>query len=649
MLLLYIILLICLSSFGATVPPSNCTSFHSQFRFVFSCQAKQLLTVPLDIPNNTQTLLLSFNHISSINQDSFSDLLHLQALTLGGQNTSGTFSVGKSAFHHLTNLIFLDLGGNRNISLHPQAFQGLSQLETLLLDSNGLDESVLESGMFKDLFSLKKLDLSFNWIRQVRPDPTFLKLSSISFLLLKHNKVQMLCGEDLQNLQRKKLELLDLSSNPLQFSATVNCTNPFKSITLETLVVSSMAWNADQVKDFLSTISGTQVHHIKMRHTASLGSGFGFFNLRDPNNKTFSGLNISNMQIFELSHSFISQLVANVFSAFTTLLSLDLSFNKIRQIDKGAFNGLNELVSLNLSGNLLGELMASSFQGLGTNNLKALDLSSNHIGAIQYNALDPFIALNSLNLRDNALKRIPPINLPGLTSVYLGQNRIADTYGLTSFCPNATLLDLSINRLSDLSNLWEILKLRSLKVLFLERNYISQCYQSHTSNTAYEHSLLYLDISDNSLGTIFKSGKCTDIFTRLKNLQYLKLTRNHIYNIPETIFEGLVSLHTLDLSGNVLGNIQNDLFSGLTALKNLNLARNSLVTLSPSVLGPLDSLKSVDLSEVTFVCDCSLMNFWKWLKKTQVIVQLGGQEVSCMKLNRTVQETSLATFVNSCQ
>ncbi|KAM4721863.1 toll-like receptor 5 [Rhinophrynus dorsalis] len=636
---------------SSPIPPqsSKCMSILTKSRFGYNCLSQGLETIPSVIPPHTQVLFLSFNKIQSITQNSFPDLPLLQALTLGAQVSSGSLSVGKSAFIHLPNLTSLDLGSNQNIRLHPEAFEGLSRLEVLLLDNNRLDESVLESGLFRDLTSLRKLDLSFNQIRRLRPDPSFLQLSFISSLILKLNKIKFLCGEDLQNLQGRRLELLDLSSNPLQISDTASCTNPFKNITIGTLDISSMAWDSKKVDYFFRTISGTQVKHVKMSHTASLGSGYGFYNLRDPDENTFSGLNASNIQVFDLSHGFISQLVPQLFSSFPKLLSLDLSSNKISRISTGAFSGLGHLVNLNLSGNLLGDLMSNNLQGLGSTTLKALDLSSNNLGVIQYGALDRFTALESLNLKDNALKHIPSVKLPSVTLVLLKENRITDTFGLTSFCPNATFLDISSNRLTDLTFLWEILELESLQYLFLGRNQLSRCSPARARKLSTKNSLLQLDLSDNALGQVWKSGQCGDIFKNLGQLESLNLARNQISSLPDDLFQGLTNLHTLDLSGNNFRFITSEMFMGLTSLKSLNLAKNSFVTLSPSFVEPLDSLESIDLSEITLICDCELKELWNWIEDTKVNVHLGGRELSCIHSTSTFHETPLVTYLKNCQ
>ncbi|XP_075043858.1 toll-like receptor 5 [Mixophyes fleayi] len=643
-----VLLLLTLSSTFFPGHSSTCISFLAKSRFVYSCQAQRLFYIP-SVPANTQVLLLNFNHISSISQHSFPELTQLQALSLGAQNNNGSFYIEQAAFQNLSTLITLDLGGNRNLNLHPGAFKGLSHLEILLLDSNGLDESVLESGLFDELTSLRKLDLSFNNLRRLRPDPSFLKLHSISTILLKLNKINQLCGEDLQNLQGKRLELLDLSSNPLKVSNTSICNNPFINITVGTLDISSMAWNTKNVENFFKIISGTQVKHIKMRHGSSLGSGFGFNNLKNPDESTFSGLSLSNIYSFDLSHSFTSKLEPHIFSGFSKLVSLDLSSSKINQISSGAFSGLRQLISLNISGNLIGELTTSTFESLWSSPLNALDISSNHIGAIQFGAMDGLVSLETLNLRNNALNKIPPVKLPFLTLVLLKQNRISDTYGITSFCPNCIFLDLSSNRLTDLRFLWDILELKSLKTLLLSSNQLSHCSLKTADKPLSKNVLLHLDLSDNDLGRVWKSGQCSNIFMNLELLEILSLAKNHIYSFPEELFWGLPSLHTLDLSRNDLRLLQHEMFTDLKALKTLNIGSNNLVTLSPSSFKPLTSLQTIDLLETTLICNCGLTDFWHWMRTTNVTVQVSSSgEMSCLRLSPPVQEIPLVTYFNDC-
>ncbi|XP_069824395.1 toll-like receptor 5 isoform X2 [Dendropsophus ebraccatus] len=632
-----------------TIFPSHSANFIPQvakYRNIHIRLAEGLVSIP-SVPAESQVLLLSFNRISSISLDSFQSLPQLQVLTLGAQVTSVPVYVGQAAFQSLPNLTTLDLGSNNNLRLHLDAFRGLSRLETLLLDHNGLNESVLESGLFGELTSLKKLDLSYNNIRRLQPDPSFLGLHSLSTILLKLNKIRDVCGDALQNLQGRRLELLDLSSNPLQVHDTSFCPNPFRNITLGTLDISSMAWNAEKVETFFKIISGTQVNHVRMRHSAVLGSGFGFNNLKNPQKSTFSGLSQSNVYILDLAHSYISELSSDIFSVFPKLLSLDVSNSQVNHISPGAFTGLTQLVSLNMSGNLIGEITSSSFASLSSSPLRMLDLSSNHIGVIQHAALNGFGSLDSLSLRDNALTNIPPVKLPGLTFVSLKQNRISNTFGLSSFCPDCKLVDFSSNRLTDLRNLWDILELRSLQQLLLSDNKLSQCYT--TNKLLGNSSLLYLDVSDNTLGQVWNDGQCSDIFLPLTSLQTLNLAKNQIFSLPKNLFRGLKRLQTLDLSRNNLRLIHQELFTDLKALKSLNIGSNNLVALSSSNFTPLVSLQSLDLSDITLICNCAINEFWNWMTTTNVTVKVNHKdEMSCLSPSPPVREIPLTVYFNEC-
>ncbi|KAM9301749.1 toll-like receptor 5 [Gastrophryne carolinensis] len=626
----------------------GCSTFTTGSRSVLLCQAHGLLTVP-PVPYDAEIALLNFNRISSVSRNSFPNLPRLQGLFLGGQENVSLY-IGQGAFENLPNLISLDLGGNGNLGLHREAFKGLFKLQVLILDSNRLDKTVLESGLFGDLLSLRKLDLSYNKIHRLRPDPSFLRLSLLTTIVLKLNNITQLCGSDLENLKGRRLELLDLSSNPLQVSNASTCSSPFENIALDTLDISSMGWNEEKFGRFFKTISGTQIKHLKMRYSSVMGSGFAFNNLKNPDENTFAGLSSSNVYTLDMSHGYISELAPRVFSAFPKLLLLDLSSNKVNMISKGAFSGLKQLVSLNMSGNLIGDIKNSSFGSLWSSPLRALDLSSNNIGAIQFEAMNGLVSLETLSLRDNALNRIPHVQLPALTLVLLKQNRISDTYGLASFCPNCTFLDLSSNRLTDLRSLWDILQLRSLKTLLLSSNKLSSCSTISYRKPAVMSDLYYLDLSDNDLGLIWTSGQCTDIFSNLKSLEILNLAKNYIATIPKAVFQGLQSLQTLDLSRNNLRLIHDELFTGLKALKTLNIGSNNFLTLSSQSFKPLTSLQSIDLSQTKLVCNCGLTELWSWIKSTNVTVLITqNEQITCLMLSSSpVREISLEDYSNYC-
>ncbi|XP_029467125.1 vacuolar protein sorting-associated protein 51 homolog isoform X4 [Rhinatrema bivittatum] len=638
------LLLVLGSAFAAT---KNCRPTLMKSTMVANCQAQGHLTVP-EIDSSTEVLLLSFNRISDITQSSFPRLANIRTLMLGLQELAFLY-VREDAFKNLRNLTFLDLGGNKKIFLHPDSFSGLEKLEVLLLDANGIDDTILEKGYFRHLVSLKKLDLSANQIKRIQPDPSFQNLKMLSSLHLKLNKIDLVCGKDLQHLQGHHLSLLDLSSNRLSYREPWQnesaCSNPFYNITIDTLDISSNPWNIDSVERFFKTMLGTQILHLKMQYPGGIGRSFGFRNLQDFSATTFSGLNKSNVLSLDISHGSLFELSAYVFSGFPQLNTLNLASNKINRVNLHAFAGLQSLIMLNLSYNLLGEIYSDSFESLRSSPIRYLSLKSNHIGAIQHNALSGLNSLQTLDLRDNSLLHIPPMQLPGLKQALLGENRIRNTFGIQAFASRATLIDLAYNRLENLGEFWDLMTIPTLEILFLSHNWISRCSVSPRNAVPQNSSLRVLDLSHNSLETVWRSGSCWNIFQGLDKLISLNLSKTYLSFLPENLFQGLQSLQTLDLSGNIIVSLPENLFQDLRSLKVLRLNDNNFVTLTPSTLDMLPSLALLDLTDTSFVCHCGLKDFVIWLQATNISFRGLAEEIPCFRPQLSLLEVPLLTFV----
>lgn len=623
--------------------PRHCHHTMMNFQLVANCQGQSHKTVPKVDPS-TQVLLLNFNLFSTILNSTWPQMDSLQKLSLGKQ-LGGSLFVGERAFQNVAGITFLDLGGNMNVTLHPAAFAGLTKLEVLLLDVNGFDDKVLERRFFQDLVSLKRLDLSGNHIQRLRPDPTFQQLGSLSFLQLKLNRIERICGDDLQNLKGRHLALLDLSSNRLVYHHT--CTNPFHNLTLGTLDISSNPWNAMQVEQFFTSLTGTQIQNLKMQYSGAIGSSFGFRNLKDISARTFSGLQGSGTFSLDMSHGFLSELDPSVFSAFPALRILFLRFNQITEIHDGAFLKLNQLHVLDLSNNLLGELYTKALKSLRSSPLQYLILKSNHIGIVQQDALVGLDFLQVLDLRDNALSQIPKGKLPSLQRLMLGQNRIKDTWGIEHLSQNLTHLDLSSNRLSDLGQLWEQLgKIPSLFFLNISSNHLAKCFRDREG----PRHLRELDLSHNDLSGVWKAGKCVGIFHHLERLMVLNLSSSSLKVLPRGLFQGLVSLQTLDLSENLLPLLPEEVFLGLQSLRSLSLCGNPMMTLSPSIFQPLVLLRTLDLQELTLLCHCGLADLQTWLQRNNMAPKRSAAAViSCVLPTPSFKPVSLSWFLhNNC-
>ncbi|CAH6789618.1 toll-like receptor 5 [Phodopus roborovskii] len=590
---------------------SPCSS-DGQIALFRSCNLTQIPWV-LD---TTERLLLSFNYISMVNATSFPFLEQLMLLELGTQFAPMT--IGREAFRNLPNLRILDLGQNQIEVLSPDAFQGLPNLLELRLFSCGLSSAVLRDGYFRNLSSLARLDLSGNQIHSLHLHSSFQGLNSLEAIDFSFNEIFTLCEDELKPLQGKTLSFFGLKSTSLFSRVSVaweTCTNPFRGMWLETLDLSSNGWTVDITGNFSNIIRGSQVSSLILTHHI-MGSGFGFQNIKDPDRDTFAGLGRSSVTFLYLSHGYIFSLNSRVFETLKDLKLLNLASNKINKIADNAFYGLDSLQVLNISCNLLGELYNSNFYGLPR--VAYIDLQKNHIGVIQYQTFRFLENLHTLDLRDNALKTIHFI--PSILTVFLGGNKLAD---LPRIRFTANFIQLSENRLENLSDLYFLLGVPQLQFLILNQNRLSSCQavQAPSENLSLEQ----LFLSENMLQLAWETGLCWDVFKGLLRLQILYLNSNYLNFLPPGVFNDLVSLRLLSLSANRLTALSP---GSLPAnLEILDISRNQLFSPDP---GSFASLRFLDITHNEFVCQCELIPFIIWLNQTNVTLLGSLTDVYCM-------------------
>ncbi|XP_021087598.1 toll-like receptor 5 [Mesocricetus auratus] len=590
---------------------SPCSS-DGQIALLRNCNLTQIPWVL----HTTERLLLSFNYISMVNATSFPFLEQLLLLELGTQFVPMT--IGQEAFRNLPNLRILDLGQNQIEVLSPDAFQGLPHLLELRLFSCGLSSAVLRDGYFRNLSSLARLDLSGNQIHSLHLHSSFQGLNSLQSIDFSFNEIFTLCEDELKPLQGKTLSFFGLKSTSLFSRVSVaweTCRNPFRGMWLEMLDLSSNGWTVDITGNFSYIIQDSQVSSLILKHHI-MGSGFGFQNIKDPDQNTFAGLARSSVTFLYLSHGYIFSLNSRVFETLKDLQLLNLASNKINKIADNAFYGLDSLQVLNVSCNLLGELYNSNFYGLPK--VAYIDLQKNHIGVIQYQTFRFLKNLHTLDLRDNALKTINFI--PSIPTVYLGGNKLADLPHIR-FMVN--FIQLSENRLENLSDLYFLLGLPQLQFLILNQNRLSSCWEVQAPSE--NLSLEQLFLSENMLQLAWETGLCWDVFRGLSRLQILYLNSNYLNFLPPGVFSGLVSLRLLSLNANRLTTLSP---GSLPAnLEILDVSRNQLFSPDP---GSFASLSVLDIRHNEFVCQCELSPFIIWLNQTNVTLLGSPTDVYCM-------------------
>ncbi|NXL49847.1 TLR5 protein, partial [Podilymbus podiceps] len=575
-----------------------------------------LTEIPL-VPKDTVSLLLTFNYISQVTATSFPLLEHLLLLEIGTQYVYPV-TIGKEAFRNLPNLRVLDLGFNKILELDLDAFVGLSSLTVLRLFHNHLGDSILEERYFQDLSSLEELDLSGNQITKLQPHPLFYNLTVLKTVNLKFNKISNLCESNLTSFQGKHFFSFSLSSNNLYKTdkmAWVKCPNPFRNITFTTLDLSDNSWSTEKVQYFCTAIKGTQIGSLILSsHT--MGPGFGFNNLKNPDTHTFAGLARSDLHLLDISTGYIFSLNSFIFQSLGNLELLNLFKNKINQIQRQAFFGLRNLKTLNLSSNLLGELYDYTFEGL--HSVMCIDLQKNHIGMIGEKSFSNLVSLKIIDLRDNAIKKLP--SFPHLTSAFLGDNKIMSLVG-TAIA--ATRLELERNRLANLGDLYILFQVPDVQYIILKQNRFSYCVKS--DNVVENNQLIQMDLGENMLQLVWERDLCLDVFRALSKLQVLHLNNNHLTELPQEIFRGLSSLKRLNLASNLLSYLSPGLFP--QSLTSLNLAGNHLFSPEPEVFMTLSIL---DITHNYYVCNCTLKSLLVWLNETNVTLAGSPSDRYCV-------------------
>ena len=136
------------------------------------------------------------------------------------------------------------------------------------------------------------------------------------------------------------------------------------------------------------------------------------------------------------------------------------------------------------------------------------------------------------------------------------------------------------------------------------------------------NSLIEFHAQGNFLGPFLSKDTMGSQFSRLTNLEYLDLSRNHLYTLPWLLFQGMPRLRILKLRLNDIDVVDIHI-AHMTSLVFLDLARNSISSISKRTRGELDYLASkghiyVDLTFNPLPCTCEGFELLKWMSETQV-------------------------------
>ena len=242
-------------------------------------------------------LSIQFNFISDLNEINSTSLryLHLSNNRIQEINLISL----------LPNLEHLDLSKNRLIKIQETSFKGLKQLKNFNLSFNKLELNGIS--YYKEQILLETLDLSFNEIKYLVSNLTFLNLDSLKRLNLSNNLLQSLNSFTFGHLI--KLESLNLAYNDLKLL------NPNCFFNLNNLLKLGLGFNQIQTFDFLK----------------------------------YNKENLENLEILEIEQNKILLIQENDFDFNRQLVFLNLNSNPLKNISTKAFNSLIKLKTLKIS------------------------------------------------------------------------------------------------------------------------------------------------------------------------------------------------------------------------------------------------------------------------------------------------------------
>uniref|UniRef100_A0A1A7X1E2 Toll-like receptor 3 n=2 Tax=Iconisemion striatum TaxID=60296 RepID=A0A1A7X1E2_9TELE len=528
----------------ASIKKSACSMKESRA----DCSHLNLHAVPPDLPENITSLDMSHNQLVRILPDSFSrytGLLHLNisynSITkLGGDlcqdlhllqtlnmEHNEVHVLTKEDLNHCTSLTWLNMASNR-LKLQGEPFIALQKLTFLDVSMNKLQSAMLGSQL--QLPDLVTLNLGHN---------EFTSLKTKDFSYLNHSS---------------SLQVLNLSAVSLK-TLEPGCFKPISSLRM--LILDGSSVNLGFIYKLCLALTGTSIEALSLKK----------LKLLTLTNKTFTGLQNTNLTILDLSGNEINKIDDGSFQWLSKLQTLVLMDNNIKRLTRGTFQGLKMLTKLQMQKALVNSRKSSlpviddfAFQPLS--NLKKLILQKTAFMEIKEKTFTGLTSLTELDLSWSSYIHTPQKHITSNMFVSLADSPLRR-------------LDLTANALTQIDpGSFSVLK--NLSILLLDRNFIKQTLtgeefkgldeiqEIHMTNNIQSINLTSDSFSNVPTLRVLTLGKCLKAealnqdaspFHPLSNLTVLDLSNNNIANLRENMLEGLVNLKVLKLQHNNLARL----------------------------------------------------------------------------------------------
>ncbi|XP_071168724.1 toll-like receptor 4 [Mytilus edulis] len=607
----YIVLLFLFVSFKCSLA-NHCKITRTKTDITCDCSSKNLRRIPLrKIPRETTILNLSGNSLTLVTNNSFEGLGKVHTLYLQSSKIT-LFEVG--AFSGLDSLTYIDLSSNfiEKKSLPPGLFRPISKLQYLNIASNlFLISKEYPDRVLQDLTHLQNLSMS--GINGAVFGNGFKYLTSLNSLNLDPCSINELQNDTFVSF--KGLPILNLNFICRLKKVQPGALAPFQSISSLAIVGSELI----RISDLLVVLSS----------------------LRD-----------RNMSLIDFSSNYRSLTGADVISseAFSYLggvcvKEVILRRNQIGIIKGGSISRMkykNCLQKFDVSQNNIYGDYQTGLEIFKLSALKVLDCSKQE-------ELGPYkkIKNESLNFEDSKYSLSYSVDLPpslerlNASGLSLKNSPLANVNfkfasHVVYFDVNWTPFTNCDGVITGLDNL-QFFGMSGFNCEILNPKMISSFknLQELQSRNANLNIGLQHDVNE-----IFLKG--------LKKLRIIDFAGNGLENLnPKLLRSQYNSLYSVDLSNNNF----DDFPFQITEFKNLsyiNLENNKIIGLDEKVTNDLDDLESrvkghlkIRLYRNLLQCNCKSLNFIKWLFKTKIQLDNGGN-YSCGYIDGSKKSTAYA-------
>ncbi|XP_055921081.1 protein artichoke [Eupeodes corollae] len=565
-----------------------------------------------ELENSLVEVFVVEPRLRSIPVESLNGLINLIAITIQSNELKYL-----PDFSGLLNLMYLNVQSKVLTELQPHIFRHLPKLQHIHING-GPNLNRLQPGLFKDLVSVKTIDLGKNGINWIHLQGLY-RLPNLVSLKLSHNDIS-----DVTMVSRLIKGLEGLKNLRLDHNI-VNILSENSFVDLPSLT--ELYLNDNRITEikygaFYRTPNLKRVYlhnnHIKKIHPESFlqKSGTGIENLFIYHNEIervdeLRSLldSLPTLKFLDISNNNLVSIPFGVLRGHGTLEQLHLNNNNIRSIGRDAFMAMPALRELRLRNNSLSDNLPRPFWNLP--GLMGLDLSQNQLEIIDSSLLNGLPSLRRLDLSENLLSKINPDafqNNPLLETLNISSNGVSYIHPDTFRNLNRLFeVDASINRMTEfiagLPNIVErisirnniisslhptIGKLPNLRMLDLSQNKIEHIPRRTFQMT---NELRVLSLADNKLrsldGSTFEGGE---------RIELLNLQNNDLTEIDVDTFSLMHNLRNLNLNGNKLEAISGNMFGNNTKLEQLNLALNVIWNISSNAFEQQNSLEYLDLS-----------------------------------------------------